>query len=81
MKFFSCQITICNIRLIILTFFLLLFGQKGVENDEGNAIRILKNMQEKNLICHASGNTAQPFVQGFYFYYLHPGPKVRFKAL
>ena len=48
---------------------------EGVETEE-TALRILKNMQEKNIICHASGNSSQPFVQGFYFYYMHPSPKV-----
>ncbi len=47
---------------------------EGVET-EGTALRILKNMQEKRMICHASGNSSQPFVNGFYFFYLHPNPK------
>ena len=49
---------------------------EGVETDEGIAIRIPENMREKNIICHASGNTNQPFFQGFYFYYMHPSSKV-----
>lgn len=42
---------------------------EGVKT-EAVAMRILQNMQEKRIICHASGNTAQVFVNGFYFFYL-----------
>ena len=32
-------------------------------------------MQEKKLICHASGNFSQPFFNGFAFFCLNPNPK------
>ena len=42
---------------------------------EAVAIRILKNMQEKGILCHASGSAKEKFTHGFYFYYMHPNPK------
>ena len=47
---------------------------EGVEN-QASATRILKNMQEKKLICHASGNFSQAFFNGFAFFCLNPNPK------
>lgn len=38
------------------------------------AMKILKNMQEKKYICHASGHQGQPFINGFYLFSLNPNP-------
>ena len=52
---------------------------EGVEN-QASATRILKNMQEKKLICHASGNFSQAFFNGFAFFCLNPNPKSSIEA-
>ena len=52
---------------------------EGVEN-EATATRILKNMQEKKLICHASGSFLQTFYNGFAFFCLNPNPKAAVEA-
>lgn len=41
---------------------------------EAMALKILRNMQEKRYICHASGHPGQIFVNGFYFFSLNPNP-------
>ena len=38
------------------------------------AMKILRNMQEKKYICHASGHQGQPFINGFYLFSLNPNP-------
>ena len=37
-------------------------------------------MQEKKLICHASGNFSQAFFNGFAFFCLNPNPKSSIEA-
>jgi len=47
---------------------------------EMDAIKLLRNMQEKGYVCHASGDKSQPFVNGFYLFSLNTNPRARLDA-
>ncbi|KRT80387.1 hypothetical protein AMK59_7380 [Oryctes borbonicus] len=55
----------------------LITHMEGVTTTE-QALKIFTAMQRDKLICHASGDTGKPFIQGFFLYYIiHQNDKDR----